>query len=140
MDDRRPLDPKKYTPIMLLGGAAGEARRSRAYGGRTNIENDLPDFAAAMEEVAKAKAAERKAREAERRRAELERGQKFLTATLQNKGYFKNKQNILAKRHTEADGERLDKAMMWWALKEDINTQPSEEAQDASYSQFKGEE
>lgn len=116
-------------------------RRARAYRGRTNVETDLPDFAAAMEAVAAARVAAAKEREARRRRAEIARGQKFLTASLEKKGYFVAKgnsmnryatDNVLHNKGMTADTDRINMAMKWYKSKEDVRDEPNMESQKAS--------
>ena len=122
-------------------------RRARAYRGRTNVETDLPEFAAAMEAVAAAKAAAKAAREARLRREELARGQKFLTASLEKKGYFDAKgesmkryatDNVLHLKGMAADADRINMAMKWYKSKEDIRDEPNMDSQKTAQGYWKG--
>jgi hypothetical protein len=117
------------------------ARAARSGRGRTNVETDLPDFAAQMEAIAAAKAAAAKEREARMRRAEIARGQKFLTNSLEKKGYFTAKgesmkryatDNVLHNKGMAADADRINMAMKWYKSKEDVRDEPNMESQKAA--------
>ena len=132
----RGIDPR------LLGGAAGEDYERQRRRGRTiQVDRDLPEFAAAMEATAAARLAAAKEREARRRRAEIARGQKFLTASLERKGYFVAKgdsmnryatDNVLHNKGMAADTDRINMAMKWYKSKEDVRDEPNMESQKAA--------